>query len=396
VLTYGLFYYTYIPSPSFTLPIHLQFPDSPSSNPYAIIPLTSPSLSSNQPYDVTVDLSLPRTKTNTAVGNFMLDLHLLSTSSPIYSNALAPYNDNLTHFLLNPKVTTIASSRRPASLTYRSIPLDLAHKLLFGPLYLTNFFTESETLSIPLLESANFGRGKVPKAMSLELQTPLLGIGMRARRVRMQVYWVKITFTARLEGLRWWMYKHRVLSFVICTTMFWAVEMAVAMSVWAGVSLLYWQKGQKLGNGEHDQDETFKMEDVGKVGLVRVKKEEDDEEDESEGMSDTSRSFPTFTRQPPLRYSGSANARIKQEDEDEDREREEVEQTLPAVPTTAAEADVEDEDEDEDADFVLEQRFERLGDSGGRGFDSGIGSSMDSGAGSGNVWGDLRKRTSKG
>lgn len=193
------------------------------------------------------------------------------------------------------------------------------------------------------------------------------------------------------------MYKHRILSFVVCTTMFWAVEMALAMSVWAGVSLLYWQKGSTSSGSEREPGDVFKMEESeGKEGLVRVKKEEEDDEDESEGMSDTSRSFPTFTRQPPLRYSGTAAARIKQEDDDdEDRKREDVAQALPTVPTTAAEGDVEDEDEDEDedADFVLEQRFERLGDSGSRAFDSGIGSSMDSG--SGRARSDLRRRTSK-
>lgn len=190
------------------------------------------------------------------------------------------------------------------------------------------------------------------------------------------------------------MYKHRVLSFVVCTGMFWAVEMAVAVSVWAGVSFVYWRRrrtddGKKRVEGDH-----FKMEErEGLEGLVKIKKEE--EEDEREGLSDTSRSFPTFTRQPPLRYSGTAAMKIKkEEDEDEDRA---DEQTLPAVPT-AAESDVEDEDEDEDADFVLEQRFERLGDAvgmqGGRGFDSGIGSSMDSG--SGRPRADLRRRTSRG
>lgn len=191
------------------------------------------------------------------------------------------------------------------------------------------------------------------------------------------------------------MYRHRILSFVVCTSVFWAVEMGVAVSVWGVASLMYY-RGKKTQQQQRDEYAVFKAEgEEHEQGAVRVKQEEDDDEDT---MSDTSRSFPTYSRQPPLRYSGTA-ARIKQEEEEaeEAAAREEAGMGMPVVPTTAAEGDVEDEYEDEDADFVLEQRFERLaGDSGGimrRGeFDSGIGSSMESSGGRG----DLRRRTSRG
>ena len=105
---------------------------------------------------------------------------------------------------------------------------------------------------------------------------------------------------------------------------------------------------------------------------TRVKREPGNED--SDGMSDTSRTFPTRTGQPPLRYS---SPKIKEEDRDE---------PLPAeAQQLAAEAD----DEDEDADFVLDEP----GPAGRGVSDSGIGTSLESSAGRPDT---TRRRKSRG
>jgi seipin len=138
------------------------------------------------------------------------------------------------------------------------------------------------------------------------------------------------------------MYNYRIVSFLTLTGAFWTVEMTFAALVWLALSIFVFP-----------QDAPVKKEERPQI------KRERGEEDDSEALSDTPRTFPTLTGQPPLRYS---SPRVKSEEED-------GAQPIDAHPATA-----EADDEDEDADFLLEE-------SGpvGRGVsDSGIGTSMES------------------
>lgn len=137
-------------------------------------------LASLQQYDVSVSLHLPRTPTNLATGNFMLDLTLLSphgsTGKPNASEAL------------------IANSRRPAILTYASPLVDTARKVSRMPLYLVGLQREEEKLEVQMMEDVEFSRGwrNVPSSLRLEIHS----------REQMQVYDVRVKFKARFTGLR--------------------------------------------------------------------------------------------------------------------------------------------------------------------------------------------------
>ena len=392
-------------------------------------------MGAGQDYDIALTLDVPRTRRNVDVGVFMLDLRLLApglTTSSSEAN-VAPYSPNATAALLASHSRVLGQSRRPASLLYRSPLLELVHKGAFWPLYLVGVLRETEVLEVSMMQGVSFARGwrNVPRAVAVEVVTSggacvasAGGTGMKtigsaratAVQQQVQIYNARATFTARLTGLRWVMYKHRIISFVVCTTVFWAIAMASCVSIWGAVSLWYYQRGrrQQKENQKWLEEEDSagsekgtlvkREEGYAREGTMRIKQEDYDEEAEEEDdaledLSDTSRSFPTFSRQPGLRYSHSAiAARIKQEELDEDVKGESL-RSLPLAPTTAAEGDEEDEGEedDEDADFVLEQRFERLADSAAAkvDLDSGIGSSMDSSAASRGL-ADLRKRVSRG
>lgn len=100
----------------------------------------------------------------------------------------------------------------------------------------------------------------------------------------------------------------------------------------------------------------------------KIKEEEEEAEEEEPDLSDTPRSFPTYGtagRQRPLRYEPEPGSRFEAEIKSE----EEVDDLI-------ARADDEDDD---------------LGSGGGRGIDSGIGTSFSDGAG-----GSLNRRRSKG
>lgn len=131
--------------------------------------------------------------------------------------------------------------------------------------------------------------------------------------------------------------------------------MTFTMAAWFTLSfLIFGEKEEPAQIKSAPEDESVQT----------VKKEETDDED-IDNLSDTSRTFPTFSRQPPLRYSAP---KIKKEEEPDEEEK--ILQATNIQPLTNAEAD----DEDEDADFVIEGR------AGGRS-DSGLGTSLESSAG---------------
>src|SRR5947207_6244421 len=76
---YALFYYSYVPQVGLEATLHLQYGDAPYA--HATATLDSSALSSQQPYDISLEIHLPRTPTNLAAGNFMLDLSLFSRPS---------------------------------------------------------------------------------------------------------------------------------------------------------------------------------------------------------------------------------------------------------------------------------------------------------------------------
>ncbi|OKL63140.1 hypothetical protein UA08_01603 [Talaromyces atroroseus] len=194
-----------------------QYGEQRDGHPWGITALGA-DLVSLQQYDVSISLKLPRTPENLAAGNFMLDLALLS---PPQSSMMGA----------NTSTSLIAHSRRPAILTYTSPLMDTAHTLARMPLYLIGWQREAETLHVPMFENIEFARGwrNVPGSLRLEIQS----------REQMQVYDVEVRFLAKFSGLRWLMYRWRLLSFFTFTSMFWSVSMITSTIVWLLLSQ-YW------------------------------------------------------------------------------------------------------------------------------------------------------------
>ena len=225
ITAYTLFYYSYVPRIGFERVVHLQFDSLPpecyssdvaarssslaatcatTSQPWGAVSL-APDVVSQQRYDIAVVLDLPRTRTNTEAGNFMLDVRLLAPEEKgVASAAAADPVDALKSGLTlssnaeNDRV--LAHSRRPAILTYYSKEVELAQKASQLHWYLLGWRQEAETLRVNMFESVEFAKGRrnVPSTLRLEIQT--------AERRQMQVYDAKVVFRARFGGLRWLMY----------------------------------------------------------------------------------------------------------------------------------------------------------------------------------------------
>lgn len=349
---YYALYTTVIPS-SLLLhtPVHLIFdtPPSPASvrmqhslskHPHGIAQLPGAGLAHNTPYDVQLRITLPRTPANLAQGNFMLDLALL----PDDSAAAVDPGEGMS-------AVPLVRSQRSGILPYRSGLVETVRWARLLPLYILGWRHEAETLTVPMLEGAVFARGwrAAPRRVSVEVRA--------AGERPLAVYALEVVLEARLDGLRWFMWHWRWTAFVVLAGAFWAVEVAVAIMVWGVVVLL---RASSDRGGMRSERKTMP--------------ELEPKDEESEEVSDASRTYPGIGSGLAVRYSPPAS-RVKKEEEEEQEEEQDI-KPVGLAAGTAGEADDEDEDLD---DFP----------GGERSFDSGLGTSMESSAGSINK---VRKR----
>lgn len=331
-----LFFRDYLPEQVVTTAVHLQY--GSGANPFGTATIPTSALRTQQEYDVSVTLSMPRSPANTQRGNFMIAIHLLdlgalSTGSDKIQPHIAP--EPYAHF---DGKTVLLSSRRPALVPYQDPMVSIASRILFLAYHI--LFSDSETcvLTVPMAERVELAKGSsLPASAYLELQGGQ----------DIETYSASITLTAQLRGLRWLMYNYRVTTLTAAVLLFWASEivfMAVAWLAWSGFSGS--SQGSGIGNGEIVQKSYNKS-------IGQVKREDGSGIDE---LSDAPRTFPTYGNQAPLRY--------EPEVKDEPR----AEDLLPL----GGEADDEEEDD-------------------GRGFrgDSGIGTSYSEGGSS-----SVRRRSS--
>ena len=284
----------------------------------------------------------------------MLSLSLLSPAyiPPVPSSVPPTILQESHSSTINPS-QILFLSRRPAILTYTSHLVSLSSRILSLPLYMLGLKQESEVLHIPMAESALFkkGRANVPAYVLLELQTGQ----------EVQVYDVQIQFKARFGGLRWLMYNHRILSFFAFTTAFWFSEILFTGVGWIALQYIFISSSSKIKTeGAIKEEETD-------TSTVKVETKEEEPETDEPDLSDTPRTFPTYGRQPPLRYV----PKVK----DEDSEEYVLDETA-IQPLAAMEADDEEDEED-----VFRTR------------DSGIGTSFSEGGGRGGV---ARRRSGRG
>ncbi|KAF2445121.1 hypothetical protein P171DRAFT_413175 [Karstenula rhodostoma CBS 690.94] len=373
VIAYTSFYYAYIPIRGLQVPIYLQYEHTlpvattrdvwKPKQPYGIANIDD--LISRQRYDVEVTMVLPRSENNLAAGNWMvgLDMRAPGTRSPGIKSMLGWEDEwevegysqgpdsgttegisqeEAAHATLQ-RTKVLARSRRPAILTYRSWLTEMCYRALRLPLYVVGWGTESETVSVMVMEGVQFEKGwrNVPTSIRLELRS----------KVPLEVYRVSVRFIAKLEGLRWVMYTHRLTSAAVFIGVFWAVEMGVLLFTWALFAFC-------LGRVDGEEATQGRGKIKSEQGAVTPKTEPADSEPPTP-MSDTSRTFPTLSSQQPLRYSSSSP------------KEERATPALEDIPTKEeAEAD------DEEDDFLLGEPIPSS--AAGVLTDSGIGTSMES------------------
>ncbi|OJJ61067.1 hypothetical protein ASPSYDRAFT_42921 [Aspergillus sydowii CBS 593.65] len=300
IFAYGVFYYNFIPQVGLERIVHLQFGDG---HPWGTAALDS-GLVSSLPYDVHVELELPRTPSNLGTGNFMLDLTLFS-----HSSTSAQTGENIT-------APPISRSRRPAILTYTSPLIDIFSKISFMPLYVLGWKQEAERLVVRMMEGVEFSRGahNIPETLRLELNS----------KEEMQVYSAKVTFRTRFTGLRWIMYQWRMPSFFVFSFMFWAVSMFSFSICWVTLACLFntnvKEEEEEDENGvktesESESEPTIKEEPSEKLELPEAEyssglsEREPETESDDELDRDADRKDQIMTPEPgPSEAAGSGTA----------------------------------------------------------------------------------------
>ena len=138
--------------------------------------------------------------------------------------------------LLNQFNDTLATSSRPAILTYTSPIISTSLTLLNSPLLITGLTKESEKLLVPVMEHYEF-----PATRASRPRWAMVEIIPDGNKI--QVYTTKLIFVAQFEGVRyitilghltilsWFMYSHRIIAFVIFTSLFF-----ISSSLFAGLT----------------------------------------------------------------------------------------------------------------------------------------------------------------
>ncbi|KAI1141808.1 putative adipose-regulatory protein-domain-containing protein [Hypoxylon sp. FL0543] len=272
-LAYPIFYYNYVPKKVISIPVHLQY-DS-GLHPYGVTSLSS-NLMLEQAYDVSVELTVPRSPPNLDKGNFMVALYAMKSvpENPALSFSLAGAAEDPYAHVTEDNV--VFMSRRPTLIPYTDPLVRTASRLLFlfyHVLYPDH--AETTTLRIPMGELVEF-KDVLPLSVLLDVQAGQT----------LQVYSATVTLVARLTGIRWAMYNHRIISFVVCTTAFWIAEMVFAVLVW--LILSHAGSSESPGSQEVEADVGYASDpwtgatpfDSRSERDERVKKEEDDDDDD--------------------------------------------------------------------------------------------------------------------
>ena len=168
-------------------------------------------------------------------------------------------------------------------MPWRSPIARTAHTLLRLPLLLLLPNTkEEEAVRVVLLENVVFDEPARHAVVSLE------------SRSRLDVYEARVEFYAKLAGIRWIMWRWRVLSFLLGSGLFFAVEVLATGVVWWAVYGWFASSGALAasGGGRHpeDEDETVEEEgdgvdgadDLGFTTPESLEADDEDDEDDDE------------------------------------------------------------------------------------------------------------------
>ncbi|KAG0015461.1 hypothetical protein BGZ80_009848 [Entomortierella chlamydospora] len=205
---YVSFYWLYIPQRGHVGQVHLQY-DRPTApgiighGPTAEVDFLRGGrygqfLRADQAYDISVNLHVPASEKNVAIGNFMVLVTLQRADG-----------------------TPIMTSSRPGILTYQSLPVKLMRTAWKAMPLVLDWSREDQHIKIPLVENYVEDAANPVARAFIEISTPDL-----------QVYKSTIQIVAHFYGLRYFMYYYKVSTALVFMSVFIFWEIIFSVVTW--------------------------------------------------------------------------------------------------------------------------------------------------------------------
>lgn len=190
IFLYGSFYYSYMPSVSFSTPVHFYYSSDCSGPGLCSFPTANisfmrndrdPVMVSGQPYRVSLELEMPESPVNEQLGMFMVKMFCYTRGGGI-----------------------ISSVGRSAMLHYRSDLLQTLSTFFFSPLLLTGMAEQKQLIEVELFSE-----------YKTNAYQPTIGAVIEIHSKQVQIYSSRLRIHAYFTGIRYVMYNFPVTSAVI-------------------------------------------------------------------------------------------------------------------------------------------------------------------------------------
>uniref|UniRef100_A0A8D3ACF6 Seipin n=2 Tax=Scophthalmus maximus TaxID=52904 RepID=A0A8D3ACF6_SCOMX len=217
IFLYGSFYYSYMPTVSFSTPVHFYYPSdcdasspAPCSYPTANISFLKNGrdqvMAFGQPYRVSLDLEMPESPVNEQLGMFMVKMSSYAKGGRM-----------------------VSSVGRSAMLHYRSSLLQTLSTLLFSPLLLTGLTEQKQLIEVELASD-----------YMTNANQPSVGAVIQIWSKQVQIYSSQLRVHAYFSGIRYILYNFPLTSAVVgVATNFAFLSVIVLFSylqfVWGGI-----------------------------------------------------------------------------------------------------------------------------------------------------------------
>lgn len=192
IFLYGSFYYSYMPTVSFSAPVHFYYSSDcdASESELCSFPTANISLLKNdrdqvmaygQPYRISLELELPESPVNEHLGMFMVKMSCYTKDG-----------------------TMVSSVRRSTMLHYRSTLLQTLSTFFFSPLLLTGMAEQKQLIEVELFS-----------AYKTNSYQPTVGTVIEIQSKRVQIYSSQLRIHAYFTGVRYVLYNFPLTSAVI-------------------------------------------------------------------------------------------------------------------------------------------------------------------------------------
>ena len=183
IFLYGSFYYSYMPTVSFSAPVHYQYnTDCDASEPLLCsFPMANVSLLKNgrdqvmangQPYRVSLELEMPESPVNEQLGMFMVKISCYAKGGE-----------------------TVSSVARSTMLHYRSTVLQTLSTLFFSPILMTGITEQKQLVDVELYSDYR-----------MNAYLPTVGAIIEIHSKRVQIYSAQLRIHAYFTGVRYVLY----------------------------------------------------------------------------------------------------------------------------------------------------------------------------------------------